>query len=157
MEASEVNGIYENLKSDIHRYARSLARHEHEANDLVQHALLKALQDPNLHSLPDYKQRAWFFRVIKNHMIDISRHEKRLCGWEDDLDVAILPAGSGRLEITELLGKLPPELSDIVFKRYWLGLSSREIGEQLGMPAATVRYKLQRSLQKLKKAWEDDL
>ncbi len=118
---------------------------------------MKALQEPKLAGLPDYKQRAWFFKVIKNRMIDISRHEKRITSWDEDLDFAVMPAASHRMEVAELLGRLPQELSDIVFKRYWLGLSSQEIGQQLGMPAATVRYKLQTAIKKLRKVWEEDV
>ena len=153
----EICLLYENLKSDLYRYARSLAKHEFEADDLVQDAFMKALKNPMLADLPLHKQRAWFFRVIKNRMIDISRREKRLVSWEDDLDVAVLPISSQRMEMTEWLGRLPQSQSDIVFKRYWLGLSSQEIGDQLGIPAATVRYNLQAAIKKLRKIWEDDM
>jgi RNA polymerase sigma-70 factor, ECF subfamily len=153
----EVCDLYENLKDDVRRYAGSIAKHAYEADDLVQDAFMKAIKEPNLATLPLHKQKAWFFRVVKNRMIDISRREKRLVSWEDDLDVAELPVSSGNIEMTEWLARLPQSQSDIVFKRYWLGMSSQEIGEQLGMPAATVRYKLQTAIKKLRKLWEEDM
>ncbi|GAB6929055.1 hypothetical protein JCM10914A_30380 [Paenibacillus sp. JCM 10914] len=153
----EVWDLYENLKEDLHRYARSIAKQTYDADDLVQDAFMKAMKEPNLAELPVHKQKAWFFRVIKNRMIDISRRDKRLVSWEEDLEDGLFLSPSQPLEMAEWLGRLPQSLSDIVFKRYWLGMSSQEIGEQLGMPAATVRYKLQSAMKKLRTLWEEDM
>lgn len=156
----EICDLYENLKADVYRYARSLVKNEFEAEDLVQDAFMKAMNEPKLAGLPVHKQKSWFFRVIKNRMIDISRREKRFVSWEEDRDLdaaTFFPVSSSNIEMTEWLARLPPSQSDIVFKRYWLGMSSQEIGKQLGIPAATVRYKLQTAIKKLRKLWEDDM
>ncbi|MFB5662593.1 RNA polymerase sigma factor [Alteribacillus sp. HJP-4] len=151
----EFKQIFEQLKPDLFRFARSIARHEQEADDLVQEAAVKAMAEENLGELPHYKQKAWFFRVMKNQMIDERRKEKRTTAWEDHLDETLPAATAGNhLEMVELLSSLPEELSDILFKRYWLGLSSQEIGSQLEMPAATVRYKLHTAVKKLRKKLE---
>ncbi|MEC1525140.1 RNA polymerase sigma factor [Neobacillus niacini] len=152
----DVSDLYEKLKDDLFRFARSIARHEQEANDLVQDAMIKSLNEPELLSLADYKQRAWFFRVMKNRLIDDRRKEQRLTAWEDDFDFSIREAGVSHLEITELLGHLPQDLSDLIFKRYWLGLSSQEIGGQLGLPASTVRYKLHLAIKRLRTILEEE-
>ncbi|MFJ5758982.1 RNA polymerase sigma factor [Neobacillus sp. NPDC093182] len=152
----EVSDLYEKLKDDLYRFARSIARHEQEANDLVQDAMIKSLSEPELRSLPEYKQRAWFFRVMKNRLIDDRRKEHRLTQWEDDFDFPVQQAGVSRLEMTELLRHLPPDLSDLIFKRYWIGLSSQEIGDQLSIPASTVRYKLHLAIKKLRKMVEEE-
>lgn len=151
-----VSDLYEKVKDDLLRFAKSIARHEQEADDLIQDAMVKALNEPQLLSLPEYKQRAWFFRVMKNRLIDDRRKEQRLTQWEDDFDFSIQEAGSSHLEITELLAHLPQELSDLIFKRYWLGLSSQEIGEQLKIPASTVRYKLHLAIKKLRTIMEEE-
>lgn len=152
----EVSDLYEKLKDDFFRFARSIARHEQEANDLVQDAMIKSLNEPELLSLPEYKQRAWFFRVMKNRLIDDRRKEQRLTQWEDDFDFPIQQAGISHLEMTELLKHLPQDLSDLIFKRYWLGLSSQEIGDQLSIPASTVRYKLHLAIKKLRTILEEE-
>lgn len=151
-----VSDVYERLGEDLHRFARSIARHEQEAFDLVQDALVKALKEEQLPNLPDYKQRAWFFRVMKNKLIDERRKEKRLTEWEDDLDFSIGEGGTNHLEVTELLGHLSPEHSDLIFKRYYLGLSSQEIGGQLRQPASTIRYKLHLAIKKLRRILEEE-
>lgn len=152
----EVSDLYVRLKDDLFRFALSIARHEQEANDLIQDALEKSFKFPQLLSFPDYKQRAWFYRVMKNRLIDDRRKEKRITEWEDDFDFTIKEVAVSHLEVTELLSKLPQELNDLIFKRYWLGLTSQEIGEQLNLPASTVRYKLHLAIKKLRRISEED-
>ncbi len=152
----EVSDLYVRLKDDLFRFARSISRHEQEAKDLVQDAIEKSLGHPKILSFPDYKQRAWFFRVMKNRLIDDRRKDERMMEWKDDLDFTIQEVAVNNLEISELLSQLPQELSDLVFKRYWLGLSSQEIGEQLNFPASTVRYKLQIAIKRLRKISEEE-
>jgi RNA polymerase sigma-70 factor (ECF subfamily) len=118
MEASD---LYVKLKVDL--LPRSISRHEQEANDLVQDAVLKSLKEDQLIALPEHMQRAWFYRVMKNKLIDDRRKENRLTEWEDDLDFPVQTMAVDPLELTELLSHLTQELSDLIFKRYWLGLS----------------------------------
>ncbi|HET7616283.1 MAG TPA: sigma factor-like helix-turn-helix DNA-binding protein, partial [Bacillales bacterium] len=54
------------------------------------------------------------------------------------------------VEIRELLSTLPPELKDVVHKRYWLGLNSQQIAEPLGITASTVRYRLHTAVRMLR-------
>ncbi|MCD8510360.1 MAG: RNA polymerase sigma factor [Bacillus sp. (in: Bacteria)] len=147
--------LYEKWKTDLIRFARSIARHEQEANDLIQSALEKALKEEGLYLLPDYKQRAWFFRVMKNQLIDERRKEKRITEWEEELDFPV-NTSTNHMEMVELLSHLSPEQSDIIFKKYWLGLSSKEIGEQLGVPSSTIRYKLQLGIKRLRTIIEEE-
>ncbi len=148
--------MYENLKIDLHRFARSISRHGQEADDLVQDALEKSLKEPGLHALPVYKQRAWFFRVMKNRLIDDRRKDQRISEWEDEMDFPEQTLAMNRLEVAELLSHLTLEMGDLVFKRYWLGMTSREIGDQLQVPAATIRYKLHFAIKKLRDILEDE-
>ncbi len=147
----EAIDLYERFKNDLLRFARSIARHEQEANDLVQDAVIKSLKEVSLLQLPEHKQRAWFFRVMKNQMIDERRKENRQTTWEDELDFPVEAIASTHLEMAELMSHLPEELSNLVFKRYWLGFNSQEIAKQQGIPASTVRYK------RLRTKFEEDL
>ncbi|WP_264476771.1 RNA polymerase sigma factor [Jeotgalibacillus aurantiacus] len=149
--------MYLELETNLRRFARSIARHEQEADDLIQQAVIKSLaHESMLQELPVYKQRAWFFRVMKNQLVDERRKEQRLTGWEDDFEQIRLDQRFTHIEVTELLADLSQEYKDIIFKRYWIGLSSKEIGQQLHLPAATVRYKLSQALKQLKKKLEED-
>ncbi len=152
----EASGMYDNLRMDLFRFARSIARNEQEAQDLVQDAWLKSLYEEALAHLPEYKQRAWFYRVMKNRLIDDRRKDRRLMTWDDELDFPVQDMASSEIEMAELLSHLSTDLSDIVFKRYWLGLSSQDIGKQLQIPPSTVRYKLRLAVKKLRKIIEEE-
>lgn len=152
----EVSDLYQLLENDLLRFALSISRHEQEAKDLIQDALMKSLKEEDLLLLPTYRQRAWFFRVMKNKLIDERRKEKRLTEWDDDFDIPIQSMATNHIEIAELLSNLRPELSDLIFKRYWLGLTSKQISEQLGYPASTVRYKLHIAIKRLRKVIEEE-
>ncbi|WP_276310389.1 RNA polymerase sigma factor [Planococcus halotolerans] len=148
--------MYENLKNDLVRFARSISRHEQEADDLMQDALEKSLKEKELVNQPIYKQRAWFFRVMKNRLIDDRRKDQRISEWEEEMDFPEQTLALNRLEMTELLSHLTPEMGDLIFKRYWLGMTSKEIGDQLQVPAATIRYKLHFAIKKLRDILEEE-
>lgn len=152
-----VQEMYLDLELDIKRFARSISRHAHEADDLVQHAFEKALAQSDISSWPRHKQKAWFYRVMKNALIDERRKHQREEEWEDFHEPAFSPVGLSSLEMTELLSKLPRVQSDIVFKRYWIGLSSKEIGLQTGLTASTIRYHLAQAMNTLRTYLEEDL
>ncbi|WP_413378775.1 RNA polymerase sigma factor [Alkalihalobacillus sp. 1P02AB] len=149
--------VYEQLKEDLKRFAYSIASHEQEGNDLIQDALEKALAQEELVDWPIHKQKAWFYRVMKNRLIDDRRKRKRETEWEDGFEPAFSTVGITHLEMVDLLKRLPRNESDIVFKRYWLGLTSTEIAKQLGKPPATVRYQLAKAIQTLRGYFEEEL
>ncbi|WP_156816890.1 hypothetical protein [Salsuginibacillus kocurii] len=47
------------------RFSNAIARHEQEEADLRQSGVEKALNNRTVKSLPVYKRRAWFFKVMK--------------------------------------------------------------------------------------------
>ena len=56
--------------------------------------------------------------------------------------------------LQKAIGSLKPELQDIVTLRFFEGLNSEQIGEVLDMKSATVRSRLARALQKIKKDYK---
>ncbi len=148
--------MFEDLHGDLRRFAYSIARHEHEANDLLQDAFEKALVHSELEQWPRHKQKAWFYRVMKNELIDQRRKLQREMEWEEANEPAFQFAGLTAIETADLLRSLSPIQSDIVFKRYWIGLSSNEISEQTALTASTVRYHLAQAIKTLRKQLEED-
>ncbi|MBN6888216.1 RNA polymerase sigma-70 factor, ECF subfamily [Cytobacillus horneckiae] len=148
--------MYEDLKADLRRFALSIASHQQDAHDLIQVALEKALFVEDIESWPRYKQKAWFYRVMKNHLIDERRKHQREMEWDEMMDLT-LPSGTiSALEMVDLLKRLPEIQSDIVFKKYWVGLTSKEIAENLNIPASTVRYHLSKAISALRNYLEEE-
>jgi RNA polymerase sigma-70 factor (ECF subfamily) len=145
--------LYEEYETKLHRYARRLTRDSDRADDLVQETFIRAMGHLELLGLlKSYQRRAWLHRTLKNLFIDEQRSRQR----QQDLIEQLA-------QETPLAGHLPPEVlspnpfdlvperyRELVEKRYVLGMTSREIAEELGVPAATVRSRLHLALKNLR-------
>jgi RNA polymerase sigma-70 factor (ECF subfamily) len=55
------------------------------------------------------------------------------------------------LDVGAALGRLPHDMRVLVLLRYYANLTSREIGSVMGIPSATVRFRLAIARRQLKK------
>jgi len=143
--------FYETHYNNLLRFANSLTRDEKRAEDLVQDTFLKALVHlTTLEGLTDYQQKAWLFRTLKNGHIDQFRKQKfeRPMNPEDEPEIDLDEFST--IEIKEVLQTLPQSLQDIVYKRYWLGLTSKQIADPLGLSDATIRDRLRTAIHLLR-------
>jgi len=142
--------LYETYENKLRRYAARLARDPHWAEDLVQDTFVRAMGHLDLlGALKPYQQRAWLYRTLKNLFLDGLNARQRQQELLDQL--AREPSTSPSLEDLVLspdpFALIPERFRDIVVQRYMLGMNSREIGEALGIPAATVRSRLYLAMQ----------
>jgi len=56
----------------------------------------------------------------------------------------------GQTQLRNALGKLPEKLRNILQLGYFEGLSSREIGERLGLPTGTVKSRAAKAIRELR-------
>ena len=68
--------------------------------------------------------------------------------WTDRLDVE-------RRELLDLVGRLPSDLREALLLRYAGGLTAREIGAVLGKRDAAVQKQIERGLNALREAFND--
>lgn len=147
----------------VYRFARSLARDEAEADDLVQETYLKALA-----AFDSFAEgtncKAWLFRILRNTFINRVRAGGREVGVEDARELlqstslqawssrafyrgpeanAVLGATRERLEAA--LRSLPRDYRTVVVLADVEELSYREIAEVMGTPLGTVMSRLFRA------------
>ena len=140
----------------LHNYARLLAHHADEADDLLQEGLLRAFArfeafDPNLSFKP------WMFTILKHAHID--RHRRRAVREGDGQGVPALNDPLSTIPVTpeEILARreivenvreairgLPAYFREIVELRDLEGLSYQEIADVVGRPVGTVMSRLYR-------------
>jgi RNA polymerase sigma-70 factor (ECF subfamily) len=142
--------LYETYENKLRRYAAGLARDPHWAEDLVQDTFVRAMGHLDLlGTLKPYQQRAWLYRTLKNLYLDGLSASERQGELLDQL--AREPRNSPSLEDLVLspdpFALIPERFREVVIQRYMLGMNSREIGEALGIPAATVRSRLYLAIQ----------
>lgn len=137
--------LYEAFEARLRRYAVSLVQDPDRADDLVQETFIRAMAHlPLLEQLNHHQRRAWLCRVLKNLFIDEQRARRR----EQDLveqlsrEARFAAVPSSEVISLELFKLVPERYREVLYQRYVLGMTSTEIGQELGVPAATVRSRL---------------
>lgn len=163
------NRLLELHETMLYRYLLLSTHNEADAADLSQEAFLKAWR-----TLPSFRGdcrfATWLCRIARNCFLDSARAQARrahLSLTKDDPDDGLYDvpdfseevnpdAAAIREEAAEAVRRaiaaLPPEQQEIVRLRDLEGLSYAEIAEALGLEMGTVKSRLSRAREALKKA-----
>jgi RNA polymerase sigma-70 factor (ECF subfamily) len=146
----------------LRRYARALLRDRNRADDLVQDTLVRALAKQHLWQ-PDTNLRAWLFTLMHNQHVNAVRrsaHEGKTVDL-DDFSAALIattdPTASRQLrELEHALARLPNEQREVVLLVGLEGIRYDEAAAILGVPIGTVRSRLSRARESLRKLLDRD-
>lgn len=137
----------------LYRVARSVVRNEHEAEDIVQEAYVRAFT--NLHRFEGRSSVAtWLTRIAFHEALRRRRRHKARQGTLDQLDHAadaasgITPlesAAETRAMLTKAVDSLPAGLRAVVMLRLVQGLGTRETAACLRLSEANVKVSLHRA------------
>lgn len=137
---------------NLRRYALSLCRSAHVADDLVQITVERALVARKSFD-PSSRIEFWLFRILKNAWIDMTRKQK-VRGQELDIHDAPDLAGEDshpgdtRLmvaNVLEAVDQLPSDQREVVVLVCLEELSYAEAAEILDVPKGTVMSRLSRA------------
>jgi len=155
-----VTEIYRSIEAEIprlRRYARALARDFVAADDLVQDCLARALD--KLHLWQEGTDlRAWLFTILHNQYVNQVRRAVRegtavgLSETEPMLTRA--PHQGKRLELRDLeraITKLPEEQRSVILLVGLEGMRYEEVAEILDVPVGTIRSRLSRGREALRR------
>jgi RNA polymerase sigma-70 factor (ECF subfamily) len=145
--------LYEEYEVQLRRYARRLTRDPHRVDDLVQETFIRAMGHLELLDLLEpHQRRAWLYRTLRNLFLDDESARQRQEALIEQMAQDVPVAGYLPQEVISPnpFDLVPEKYRDLVKKRYILGMTSQEIGEELGIPAATVRSRLYLALKKLR-------
>ena len=149
-----------------YRLARWLIRNEHDAEDVVQEASLRALR--YFGTFAGRNGRAWFLRIVRNtcwswraqtmrtatDVFDEDRHNAAQL--TSDPETLLLHAADASL-IDETLKNLPDRFRELLVLRELEGLSYQELADVLEIPIGTVMSGLSRARQAFRRALEAQL
>jgi RNA polymerase sigma-70 factor, ECF subfamily len=138
----------------LRRFARSLAKSPHDADDLVQLAVERALLRLDQWR-PGSRLDSWMFGIIRNAWIDETRARRRR-------ERVLEPAEAGehvadaaseshihRLSVEAALARLPEEQREVVALVLIEGLAYKEAAAVLEVPIGTVTSRLARGREAL--------
>jgi len=155
-----VTDIYHSIEAEIprlRRYARVLARDVAGADDLVQDCLTRALE--KLHLWQEGTDlRAWLFTILHNQYVNHVRRAVREGApvglSESEPMLAQMPRQGKRLELRDLeraLAKLPDDQRSVILLVGLEGMRYEEVAEILDIPVGTVRSRLSRGRDALRR------
>ena len=133
------------LWPDAYRIAWSILGEPGAAEDAAQTAC--ATICAKLSTLSDTRAfAAWAYRIVVSRARDHARARSRLQLREtvgyDEATGSTSDDPSVRLDLEAAISSLPESLRLVLELHYFVGLTSREVGTALGIPAATVRFRL---------------
>jgi RNA polymerase sigma-70 factor (ECF subfamily) len=141
----------------LRRYARALTRDWSRADDLVQNCLMRAIAKRDLWQ-PGTDLRAWLFTILHNqHVNDIRRSVRegaRVPVEEVGATLTAPPNAVAALQLRDLdraIATLPAEQRQAILLVGLEGLSYEKVAAILDVPVGTVRSRLSRGRDTLRK------
>ncbi len=141
----------------LRRYARFLCRDASDADDLVQETLVKAIGRADQFRVGT-DLRAWLFSILHNTFISgtrsLARRQQSSTVGDTELDARVAPAQETRIElrrVLEALDRLPEDQRRVILLVSVDGLTTEEAADTLGLPVGTVRSRLWRGREALRR------
>jgi RNA polymerase sigma-70 factor (ECF subfamily) len=152
--AAALSGLYDLTSQRLVRYATTVTRNQHDAEDAVQATLVKISGQPEL--LRDCDQPwSYLLRMVRNESLLILRRQKRwsLVGNLSDLltrrSVDELDKEDTFRAVWSALRTLPVEQSEVVVLKIWEEMTFGEIAEVLDVSPSTVASRYRYAIEKL--------
>ena len=154
MSPSDLSAELVRLLPRLRRFARALTRNPHDADDLVQVALERALARAD-QLRPDAALAGWVFGILRHAWIDElrarARSERVFAPEESGQTVG--DAGQGAqaemLSVQDAMGRLPEEQRIAVALVLVEGLSYKEAAHVMDVPIGTLTSRLARAREAL--------
>jgi RNA polymerase sigma-70 factor, ECF subfamily len=148
-----------------YRLARWLTRNDHDAEDVVQEAALRAFR--YFRTFAGGNGRAWFLRIVRNtcfgwrghgfHAPTDSFDEEQHSGARPPSDPETLLLQTDDVtSIERAMSNLPDRFRELLMLRELKGLSYRELADAMDVPMGTVMSSLSRARQALRGALDHE-
>lgn len=155
-QKAQLEKIVEEESASLYRIAFSYTHQKEDALDVVQDSFQKALVQINK-AKPIDDFHAWFYRILINTATDQWRKKKRSAAElqlpENREWMAHLPEIS-QVELQSILELIESPEKEILILKFFEGFRLKEIAEILELNENTVKTKMYRSLNQLRKILE---
>ena len=144
-------------QNKIYAVCMNMLKNPHDAQDAAQDTFLKAYR--NIRSFKsESKVETWLTRIAVNTCLDILRSRRETVDIDEQYDLAGEETPETELEknnrkraVRKALQAMEPDMRSIIILRDINGHSYEEISEMLNLNLGTVRSRLSRAREKLKK------
>lgn len=165
--------LVELYKDKIFHLAYRMLNNKQEAEDAVQETFLRVYT--NLHRYDEYQKfSTWIFRIGTNLCIDKLRRRKQTYSLDAEMTdgegndyYAMLPSDEDtpekqlivsetQAQIHRAIETLPEKYKSVVILRYLQDMSLQEISDVLDMPVTTIKTRVHRGREYLRKKLEQE-
>ncbi|MCQ4158444.1 sigma-70 family RNA polymerase sigma factor [Roseomonas sp. GC11] len=135
---------------DLRAYARSLTRNRHDADDLVQDAVVRMLNAADRYQ-PGTHFKAWAFTILRNRFLNEFVAKRRMTRAMDEEEMERLPVSARQEEGLELsdfqkvFHGLPEDHRSILTLVAGSGLPYEDVARVLGCAVGTVKSRVHRA------------
>lgn len=138
----------------VYRLALSYLHQQEAARDVAQDVFVSAYK--GIHYLRNESAlRPWLYRVCRNNCLNVIRRQKlerkhspeESKAYNQDLSLGVM--------VKEMIDRLEDQYQEVIILRYYHDLKYRQIAELLGISLSSVKVRLFRAKETLKKMLED--
>ncbi len=132
--------LYARFSDDLCRYAASILRNRHEAEDVTQQVFAKLFTQIGKYEERDVPFLAWMLRVTRNAALDHIRNGRAIPVAEVRVadERAFAPERAGSSDLIAALAMLPHAQREVLMLRHLAGLSPGEIAQHTGRSEASI-------------------
>lgn len=136
----------------VYRLALCRLQNTADAEDIYQDTFLALFQQSGAESWEEERLKAWLLRVAVNACTDMGRRRRRTaCVDIDELGSLAGEDSYGCIELWDAVNRLPEKYRVVFHLFYGESCKTEEIGRILNIPASTVRVRLNRARNTLRK------
>jgi RNA polymerase sigma-70 factor (ECF subfamily) len=150
-EAEAFETLYRRHRDWVHRLAWRFTGNEQDALDVLQEAFIYLLKKlPDLHLTAS--MTTFLYPVVKHLSLNLRR--RRGVGTDEELLLSIPDPATQptpRTELAATLATLPTDQREVVLLRFVDDLTLDEIAQALDVPTGTVKSRLHRALETLRR------
>lgn len=149
------NKAFKKLMADredkLYRIAFSYVRNEADAMDCLQNCLVKGLESFDSLKNKEYFN-SWIVRILINECIDFLRKKKDDLSFDEEIDRNYISKNyEETIDLLDTLSRLSEDERELIYLRYFEGLNYSEISDRQEIKLGTVKSRLHRSMDKLKR------
>ncbi len=152
-DESSFHLLYEEFAKRVFRYALTLLRDQHLAEEVVQETMTTVWSKAGTYS-GSARVSTWIFGIARHKAYDILRSEKK--GARATEVTAVMddpaPAIERQERVVTAIKGLPPDQREIVFLTFYENLPYKTIAHLLEIPEGTVKSRMYHAKKKLAEA-----
>ena len=158
----EINVVYKEFNKVLYHYITKRVNNKEDAKDILQNVFIKISQHAS--SLSDeQKIKSWVYTITRNSIIDYyrTRTDTKLSDLSADLTEGLEEdRGIDHFHgldacIALFIEQLPSEYRNIIIDSEINGIKQKELAEKYEMPYVSLRSRVQRGRERLKKMFMD--